>query len=106
MSDGQNVEHLIEEARKLPDGEYNRLITELLRDPKRLEDLLEFLRQFHPELKLTGLYRALAYLNEDGPSLDVADRHRITELRGLGKEIWQAEDAQGYVDAERESWNS
>jgi hypothetical protein len=30
-------------------------------------------------------------------------RRRITELRGLGKEIWQGVDAQEYVDAERES---
>ncbi len=32
-------------------------------------------------------------------------RH-ITELRGLGKEIWQGQDAQEYVDAERDSWES
>lgn len=29
---------------------------------------------------------------------------RVTELRGLGKEIWRGEDAQKYVDHERESW--
>jgi hypothetical protein len=28
----------------------------------------------------------------------------ITELRGLGKEIWQGQDAQEYVDQERDSW--
>jgi tRNA uridine 5-carbamoylmethylation protein Kti12 len=30
-------------------------------------------------------------------------RH-ITELRGLGKEIWHGRDAQQYVDQERDSW--
>jgi hypothetical protein len=30
-------------------------------------------------------------------------RH-ITELRGLGKEIWRGRDAQQYVDQERDSW--
>jgi len=29
---------------------------------------------------------------------------RITELRGLGKEIWHGRDAQQYVDHERDSW--
>ena len=29
---------------------------------------------------------------------------RITELRGLGKEIWHGQDAQQYVDRERDSW--
>jgi hypothetical protein len=28
----------------------------------------------------------------------------ITELRGLGKEIWRRQDAQDYVDQERDSW--
>jgi len=29
----------------------------------------------------------------------------ITELEGLGQEIWHGIDAQEYVDAERNSWN-
>ncbi len=28
----------------------------------------------------------------------------ITELRGLGKEIWQGQNAQVYIDAERDAW--
>jgi plasmid stabilization system protein ParE len=35
-----------------------------------------------------------------------APPHSITELRGLGKEIWQGEDAQEYVNRERDSWVS
>ncbi len=31
-------------------------------------------------------------------------RRRITELRGLGKEIWQDVDAQQYVDDLRDEW--
>ena len=33
-----------------------------------------------------------------------AGRRRITEIRGLGKEVWQSIDAQDYVNAERDSW--
>jgi hypothetical protein len=31
-------------------------------------------------------------------------RASITGLRGLGKEIWRPQDAQEYVDQERDSW--
>jgi hypothetical protein len=31
-------------------------------------------------------------------------RRSITELRGLGKEIWQGQDAHEYVDQERDAW--
>jgi hypothetical protein len=38
-------------------------------------------------------------------SAGVTDSRRsITELRGLGKEIWHQQDAQEYVDQERDSW--
>jgi hypothetical protein len=44
--------------------------------------------------------RLLAALTQTAPP----PQHRITELRGLGKEIWAGRDAQEYVDAERDSW--
>jgi len=31
-------------------------------------------------------------------------RRSVTELRGLGKEIWRQKDAQEYADQERDSW--
>ena len=34
----------------------------------------------------------------------IVSERRITELRGLGKEIWQSQDAQEYVHQERGSW--
>ena len=33
-----------------------------------------------------------------------ASQRSITELRGLGKEIWHCQDAQEYVNQERDSW--
>jgi hypothetical protein len=32
-------------------------------------------------------------------------KHDVTELRGLGKEIWAGIDAQEYVNRERDSWD-
>jgi len=33
-------------------------------------------------------------------------KYEITELRGLGKEIWHDEDAQEYIDRERDAWEA
>lgn len=30
--------------------------------------------------------------------------HRITEMRGLGKDLWRSIDPQDYLNAERNSW--
>ncbi|MDQ7024418.1 MAG: hypothetical protein Q9P44_02545 [Anaerolineae bacterium] len=41
-------------------------------------------------------------------SLDTFTPHqkrRLSELRGLGKEIWQGIDAQSYVDEMRDEWD-
>ena len=32
--------------------------------------------------------------------------HRITELRGLGKDLWRGVDARDYLNAERDSWDN
>ena len=45
-----------------------------------------------------------ALFPEPGPS--AKSRHRITEMRGLGKEVWKDIDAQEYVDMDRDSWES
>ena len=37
---------------------------------------------------------------------ETAPCRSITELRGLGKEMWQGQDAQEYVNQERDSWAS
>ena len=37
---------------------------------------------------------------------DLAHEHRITEMRGLGKDLWHSVEAQEYVDAERDSWGN
>ncbi|MDZ4722172.1 MAG: hypothetical protein SH847_27225 [Roseiflexaceae bacterium] len=40
----------------------------------------------------------------DTPTIPLTP-HRITELRGLGKEIWTGIDAQAYVDQLRDEWD-
>lgn len=31
--------------------------------------------------------------------------HQVTDLRGLGKELWKGVDPDEYVDQERDSWD-
>jgi len=62
------------------------------------EELIEAAKRLNPEDR-ERLVRAL--------KRDVAEsKHHITELRGLGKEIWEGLDAQEYINAERDSWDS
>ncbi len=62
----------------------------------KLDELIEAANRLTPDDR-ERLVRALA-------GTTTLKRHRITELRGLGKDIWQGVDAQEYVNAERDSW--
>jgi hypothetical protein len=62
------------------------------------EELVEAASQLGPEDR-RRLIRALTQ-----PTLE--PEHEITELRGLGKEVWNNIDAQEYVNAERDSWET
>ena len=43
-------------------------------------------------------------VDSDAPRQRSGPGVHITSLRGLGKEIWDGQDAQEYVDSERDSW--
>ena len=62
------------------------------------EELVEAASQLAPEER-QRLIRALTQ-----PTLE--PEHEISELRGLGKEVWNNIDAQEYVNAERDSWET
>ena len=59
-------------------------------------ELIEAARQLPPASR-ERLVRALAEKRSE-------PEHEITELRGLGKEIWNNQDAQEFVDHERNDW--
>jgi hypothetical protein len=44
-------------------------------------------------------------LAAEGDVSQAAPKHRLTELRGLGKEIWEGVDAQEYVNRLRDEWD-
>jgi hypothetical protein len=63
-----------------------------------VEELIEAASRLAPEER-ARLIRALAQPTSE-------PEHEITELRGLGKEVWNNIDAQDYINAERDSWES
>ena len=74
---------------------------------KRLRELAEERGKTAETLALELLDEAIAKGNvpENGkpiPAGAVSPERRLSNLRGLGKEIWQGEDAQGYVNRLRE----
>lgn len=66
-----------------------------------VEDLYQ--QQIRP-LPAAHRLQLISRIAEDLASDVPAARRRITELRGLGKEIWQDVDAQQYVDDLRNEW--
>ena len=63
-----------------------------------IEELIQAVSRLAPEER-ERLVRALA-------QNILEPEHEITELRGLGKEVWNNIDAQDYINAERDSWES
>ena len=44
-------------------------------------------------------------LNEDNSVANINLRSKITDLKGLGKEVWKDIDIEDYIKKEREEWN-
>ena len=56
------------------------------------------------QLPVEDRLQLLALIAHDLASPQSKSVRRITELRGLGKEIWQGFDTQQYVDGLRSEW--
>jgi len=69
-----------------------------------LEAMLEEIRALPVRERKRLISLIVETLPEDGENTS-ARQHSITELRGLGKEIWQGIDAQTYVDEIRSEWD-
>ena len=63
-----------------------------------VEELIQAASRLAPEER-ERLIRALA-------KHTLKPEHEVTELRGLGKEVWNNINAQDYINTERNSWES
>ena len=64
-----------------------------------VESLIEAARRLPP----ADRQRLAEALADRGSPLLI---HRITEIRGVGKDLWHGEDAQDYVNSERDAWEN
>jgi len=64
----------------------------------------DILKRAQAELSLEEQTRLLEQLSQYVGRKN-GGRHRITDLKGLGKEIWKGVDADEYVAKERDSWD-
>jgi hypothetical protein len=65
------------------------------------DQLLSQASQLEPADQLRWLEGLAALLRQQWVE---KPQHRITALRGLGREVWQGMDAQEYVERERAAW--
>lgn len=78
------------------------------------DELLDALNKIPAERRLSRLQEVIKKIAagekstqptpEKADVIELKSKHRVTELRGLGKELWRGADAQQYVDSERDSW--
>jgi hypothetical protein len=66
------------------------------------EEVLNRAQRLTPDEQLRLLEDLEAMVRRGGV---VRPKHRITEFRGLGKEIWQKIDVEKYIEQERNSWD-
>ena len=64
--------------------------------------VLQMARELPLEEQLQLLEDLAALIRKRVP---VRRKHEITELEGLGKEIWEGIDVAKYIDEERNSWD-
>jgi len=56
-------------------------------------------------LDYTDKLNLLSYIMKDLIKSGSKTKHHLSELRGLGKELWQNIDIDGYIQNERASWD-
>ena len=56
-------------------------------------------------LDYTDKLHLLSYITKNLIKSGVKTKHNLTELKGLGKEMWQNRDIDSYIQNERASWD-
>ena len=56
-------------------------------------------------LDYTGKLHLLSYIMKNLIKSSAKTKHNLTELRGLGKEMWQNRDIDSYIQNERALWD-
>ena len=74
----------------------------MLNRSERYQNVLESVKTLKPEEMLNLLADIAALLQS---SFSSRPKHRVTELEGLGAEIWQNIEIEEYIEQEHVSWD-
>ena len=55
-------------------------------------------------LNYTDKLHLLSYITDNLIKSNTKIKHQLSELKGLGKEMWQNKNIDSYIKNERESW--
>ena len=69
---------------------------------KTYQEVLSQVERLSPDDQLRLVEQLAGKLRRE---IATTKAHRITELKGVGKELWEEIDVQQYIDQERDSWN-
>jgi len=69
----------------------------------RFDDYVRGIERLKPQEQLSLIEMISARLKKTLKGK--VSKHRITELEGLGADLWKTMDAQHYVNEERKSWD-
>ena len=66
---------------------------------------LDILRRAQDELTPEEQNRLVNELSRHASRMKAGQEHKITDLKGLGKEVWDGIDPDAFVAEERDSWD-
>ena len=69
---------------------------------KTYQEVLSQVERLSPDDQLRLVEQLAGKLRQQ---MAAGKTRKVTELKGLGKEIWREIDVQQYIDQERDSWN-
>jgi hypothetical protein len=69
-------------------------------------ELMEKAKALSPQEQKELIKLLVDRLGDISPESILHKPHRLSDLRGLGAEIWQGTDAQEYVDQQRDEWDA
>lgn len=67
--------------------------------------ILQAIRDLPSDERAHLIYTIMETFGDARESQQGGRTHRLSELRGLGKEIWQSVDAQEYTNRLRDDWD-
>jgi hypothetical protein len=70
-----------------------------------IDNYLDILKRARDELSPEEQHRLVNELSRYASQTQIGQEHKITDLKGLGKEVWNGIDPDEFIAEERDSWD-